>query len=421
MRLVERYVIDKNHKFYKECDDLAWRSKNLYNYCNYLVRQSFIKEGIYQDNCKLYPQVKGHEAYKALPAKVSNQVLMSLHRNWKGFFEAIKEWTKHPDKFLGKPNLPKYKDKLKGRFCVVYEKGAISKPGLKKGLVILSKTSISLPTKCQNVQQARIIPRCGQYVIEVVYQVEAQQIELNSELVAGVDIGLNNLCAVSSNLEGVNPLLINGRPLKAINQYYNKEKARLQSLLRGKAQTSKRIQQLSAKRGNQVDSYFHKASRLVINHLLKHKIGTLVIGKNELWKQESRMGKRNNQNFACIPHARFVEMLQYKCELVGIKVVLTEESFTSKSSFFDNDPIPTYGKGDSSQVKFSGKRIKRGLYRSANGTILNSDVHGALNIIRKVFPTTFSQGIVGVAVRPIRVTPDKVKKLKLTVAETTEG
>jgi putative transposase len=408
MRLVERHVIDKSHQFYKECDELAWHSKNLYNYCNYLIRQLFIKEGIYLDNCKIYPLVKFHEAYKALPAKVSNQVLIGLHRNWKSFFEAIKEWKKDPNKFLGRPKLPKYKDKTKGRFCLVYEKGAISKPVLRKGIVKLSKTLIEFPTKCENVQQVRIIPRYGQYVIEVVYEVQPTSLDFKKDTIAGIDIGVNNLAAVSSNLEGVKPLLINGRPLKALNQYYNKEKARLQSLLRGKAQTSKRIQQLSAKRANQVDTYLHQASRLVINHLIQNRIQTLVIGKNELWKQEVNMGKRNNQEFVLIPHARFIEMIQYKAELVGIKLVLTEESYTSKASFLDQDEIPTYGRIQE-KPKFSGRRICRGLYKSAKGT-LNADVNGSLNMIRKVFPTVFAQGIEGVAVRPIRVTPNKVKK-----------
>ena len=409
MRLVERHVIDKNHRFYKECDQLAWCSKNLYNYCNYLVRQSFIKDEVYLDNCQVYPLVKSHKAYQALPAKVSNQVLMSLHRNWKSFFESIKEWKKNQTKFLGKPKLPKYKDKTKGRFCLFYEKGAISKPALSKGIIKLSKNSLKFPTKCKNVQQVRIIPRCGQYVIEVVYEVEPKTVKLNPEWVAGVDIGINNLAVVTSNLQGVKPLLINGKPLKAINQYYNKEKARLQSLLKGKAQTSKRIQQLSAKRGNQVDTYLHQSSRLVINHLIQNQIETLVIGKNDLWKQQASMGKRNNQQFGSIPHARFVEMLTYKAELAGIKVVLTEESYTSKASFLDKDDIPRYGSKQET-VNFSGRRVCRGLYKSVKGIVINADVNGSLNIIRKVFPTAFAQGIEGVAVRPIRVTPNKVKK-----------
>lgn len=153
----------------------------------------------------------------------------------------------------------------------------------------------------------------------------------------------------------------------------------------------------------------HKCSRLVVNHLVKNQIGTLVIGKNDGWKQESNMGKQNNQSFVSIAHARLIEMLQYKAQLVRIKVILTEESYTSKASFLDHDPIPVYGKKDKS-IKFSGKRIKRGLYRSAQGILINSDVNGSLNIGRKVFPTAFCLGIVDVAVRPIRVTPDKAKK-----------
>lgn len=367
MRLVERHIIKIGHQFYKEIDDLAWRSKNLYNYANYLVRQSFINEGKYLNNAAIFHLVKQHESYMALPRKISNQVLMVLHRNWRSFFEAQIAYNQNPSKFRGHPKLPKYKDKTKGRNLVIYELGAISKKALKKGLIKLSQTSIEFPTSVSDVFEARIIPKCGQYVIEIVYNKEVTPEELNPDLVAGIDIGLDNLAALTSNKLGFKPVLVNGRPLKSINQQYNKVKASLQSQLKGNAKTSKRINALACKRNNQVDNYLHNASRWIINHLVTQGIGTLVIGKNDQWKQEINLGSTTNQNFVSIPHARFIEQLRYKAELVGISVLINEESYTSASSFLDSDPIPVYKKGQ--KHIFSGKRIKRAWYKSADGKL----------------------------------------------------
>lgn len=286
MRLVERHIIKVGHQFYKEIDDLAWRSKNLYNYANYLVRQSFILENKYLNNAAVFHLVKHHESYTALPRKVSNQVLMVLHRNWKSFFEAQKAYKQNPSRFQGRPKLPKYKDKDKGRNLVIYELGAISKPLLKKGVIKLSQTEISFPTKANDVKEVRLIPQCWQYVIEVVYSQDINPQQLNPSWVAGIDIGLDNLAALTSFKPGFKPVLVNGRPLKSINQQYNKIKARLQSHLMGNAKTSRRIQALTCKRNNRIDNYLHNASRWIIDYLVSVGISTLVIGKNDQWKQK---------------------------------------------------------------------------------------------------------------------------------------
>jgi putative transposase len=406
MKLVERHIIKKTHQFYQQIDELCWRSKNLYNYANYLVRQSFIWEGNYLDNTKIYHQVKQHESYKALPSKVSNQVLIVLHRNWKSFLNATAVYNQDPSKFLGRPKLPKYKDKNKGRNILIYELRAISTPGLRKGIIKLSQTDIQFPTSASNIKQVRIVPRCGQYVIEVVYEREAKPQQLNPNQVAGIDIGLDNLAALTANIAGFKPVLINGKPLKSINRHYNKVKAKLQSQLGENAHTSHRINALTCQRNNQIDNYLHNASRWIINYLVKAGIGTLVIGKNEQWKQELNLGKTTNQNFVSIPHARFIEQLKYKAELVGITVLINEESYTSAASFLDLDPIPVYKKGET--YNFSGKRIQRAWYKSQDGKLIHADVNASLNIARKVVPAAFSLGIAGIAVCPFRVTPGKV-------------
>ena len=209
--------------------------------------------------------------------------------------------------------------------------------------------------------------------------------------------------AVTSNQHGVAPFLVNGRPLKAINQYYNKRKAILQSQLPPDQKTSRRIQQLTHKRNQCVNDVLHRSSRIIIDWCVEHQIGTLVIGKNDGWKQEIDLGKRNNQNFVQIPHARLIEMLQYKGALVGIEVMVCEESYTSKCSFLDNEPIQ---KHDS----YQGKRVKRGLFVASDGRTINADINGAANIIRKVIPNAFADGIAGVAVRPVRVNPHEAQK-----------
>ena len=199
-------------------------------------------------------------------------------------------------------------------------------------------------------------------------------------------------------------------PLKSINQFYNKQKAKLQSKLRDNQKTSNLIKRITANRNNKIDTYLHQASRWIINYLDKQGISKLVIGKNSLWKQEIKTGRRNNQSFVSIPHAKFIEMLIYKGALKGIEVITSEESYTSKASFLNLDYIPTYKKDDSKKVTFSGYRESRGMYKiRGNETRINADVNGSYNILRKVIPTAFSGGIEGAVVRPARVTPGKAK------------
>ena len=199
-------------------------------------------------------------------------------------------------------------------------------------------------------------------------------------------------------------------PLKSINQFYNKRKALLQSKLRGNSYTSNLLGRVTANRNNKIDSYLHACSRWIIDYLDKQGISKLVIGKNPSWKQEIKTGKKNNQSFVSIPHAKFIEMLIYKGALKGIEVITREESYTSKGSFLNLDYIPTYKKNDSSKARFSGYRESRGMYKiRGEETRINADVNGSYNILRKVIPTAFSGGIEGVVVRPIRVTPGKAK------------
>jgi putative transposase len=260
---------------------------------------------------------------------------------------------------------------------------------------------ITVQTKRQGVQQVRIIPRIGFYVVEVIYEQEPQPAAVDPALHAGVDIGLNNLATLTADKAGFVPRIVNGRPVKSINQFYNKRPAVLQSRL-GTGGTSKRLEQITTKRTRRIDHYLHTASRHIIDLLVAEGIGTLCIGKNPNWKQEANMGRRTNQNFVSVPHAHFIEMLTDKAALVGIQVIVTEESYTSKASFLDGDPLPIFDTTPPVST-FSGRRVKRGLYRAADGRHINADVNGAYNIIRKVAPDAFAQGSSGCVVHPVRL------------------
>jgi putative transposase len=393
MQLAERHIIKSTEHRFAEIDKLAFKSKNLYNAANYVIRQSFTYGWGYINYNEMNRLMKYHQAYKALPAKVSQQILMILDKNWKSFFEAVKVYKADSSKFTGRPKLPKYKNKVKGRNILVYTIQAISSKQLKKGIIKLSGTEILIKTKIKTARlcQVRLIPKCDSYVIEVIYD-EPESTVSNDNSVASIDLGLNNLVALTSNQPGFTPLLINGRPLKSINQFYNKRSSQLQSQLKEGHKTSHRIQRLTRCRNQKVDNYLHNTSRLIVDILVAKQIGTLVVGKNVQWKTEIDLGKQTNQNFVSIPHARLIEMLEYKNRLVGIKVIVQEESYTSQSNFLGLDPIPIYGKTDKDAV-FSGRRIKRGLYKTSAGQLINSDVNGSYNILRKAIPNAFSNGI----------------------------
>jgi putative transposase len=279
MQLVERHIINSSHPYHTEIDNLCFLSKNLYNAANYLIRQTLFKTGEILNYSHIQKVLQSETDYKKLPAKVSQQVLMVLGKNWKAFKEATKVYQKNPSKFLGKPKLPKYKNKEKGRNLVIYTIQALSKIALAKGTIKPSQTNISLPTQQTAIAQIRIVPKLNHYVIEVIYNKQEKVKLSDNNRIASIDLGLNNLASVTFNQAGLVPFLINGRPLKSINHFFNKRKSELQSII--KVGTSKRLQKLCTKRNCKVDDYLHKSSRYLINKLVELNISTLVIGQNE--------------------------------------------------------------------------------------------------------------------------------------------
>ena len=412
MQLVEQHIISKSDPRFQRIDEMAFASKNLWNLANYSVRQSFLFEHIYLNNTAVYHLVKSSDAYQGLPRKVSNQVLIQLDTAWSAFFEAMEAYQEHPERFTGRPQLPKYKHKTSGRNLLVFELGAIGKAHLAHREIAVSQLGWLVETK-QNptqIKQVRIVPKADHYVVEVVYQVEAQPAQVDKDLFVALDPGVSVLAALTSNKPGFSPRLVPGGPLKAMNQLYNKQREHEQKqLAKGKEQrlTSRRLDRITTKRNRRVMHYLHTASRRIIDLLVEEGIGTLIIGKNPFWKQEVALGRKHNQQFVQIPHAKFIELLTYKAELVGIRVLLTEESYTSRASFLDRDVLPTYdptqGPEQEEKPRFSGRRDGR-WYRVRGRAPVHSDVNGSYNIGRKVFPTAFDgRGIEATAVRPRRL------------------
>ncbi len=412
MQLVEQHVISTSDPRFRRVDEMSLASKNLWNLANYAVRQAFIFEHTYLNNTDVYHLVKSSDAYRALPRKVSNQVLIQLDTAWAAFFEEMEAYREHPERFTGRPRLPRYKHKTQGRNLLVFELGAIWKAHLAHREIAVSQLGWLVETKQnpKHIKQVRIVPKADHYVVEVVYTVESRPAKVDHDLFVALDPGVGVLAALTSNKPGFFPRLVAGGPLKATNQLYNKQREHEQKqLARGKEQrfTSRRLDRITTKRNRRVMHYLHTASRRIIDLLAEEGIGTLVIGKNPFWKQGVELGHKRNQEFVHIPHARFIELLTYKAKLVGITVLLTEESYTSRASFLDRDALPTYdptcGPEQEEKPRFSGRRDGR-WYRVKGRAPVHSDVNGSYNIGRKVFPTAFDgRGIEATAVRPRRL------------------
>lgn len=391
----ETHVINKNHRLFKYCDDVCFKSKNLYNFANYIIRQEFISSGKIISAFDLNKQLKGEDVFKALPAKTSQQIIIKLVQNWKSFVKAVKDWSKNQSKYLGKPKLPKYKEK-DGRNVTLfdYQQGT-----LKDGKYKFSKTEEYIETNVTNDQfrQIQIVPYGSCYKICIVYKKEICSNKVINGNFLAIDLGVDNLATLTNNI-GLQSIVINGRALKSMNQYYNKKLAKLRSYVKGKS--SKRIKKLSHKRNNKVNTYFHQVSRYIIDYCKDNNIDNIVIGKNKGWKVKSKMNKKSNQRFVQIPFEKLINQLIYKGEDMAINVVVIEEAYTSKASFIDNDILPSkFG-----EYEFSGKRIKRGLYKSKEGILINADVNGSYNILRKCNPQfKYDEGIEGVSLHPFRV------------------
>ena len=389
MILIEKHDISKNHRFYKELDELCFKSKNLYNSTVYRIRQYYFDNKKYLSYSKVNKifQEENQKDYRALPAKVAQEVQRLVDKNFKSFFSLMK--LKNKGKYDKLIKLPRYLHKTKGRQILEYNKQAISfnNRNIEKGYFQLSGTNIKMKTKVDDIQFIRVVPKSYGITVEVGYKIEERKLKTNDNY-ASIDIGMNNLATVTF-LED-NPFIINGKPVKSINQLYNKRIAKLkseQSKHKGDEYLlTRKMKSVIRKRNNKIDDYFHKSSRYIVNQLVSKNISKLVIGKNTFWKQDINIGKKNNQNFVSIPFNNFINMLDYKCKLSGIEVIYQDESYTSKASFLNEDYIPDYKENEKIDYTFSGYRKYRGLYKIKRKKIfINADVNGSLNILRKYF------------------------------------
>ena len=396
---VEKHIIKSNNKYYNLLDEFCYKSKNLYNYANYTIRQEFVNNGNwirYNDLDKILKQEGNNFDYRNMPSSAtSQQCLRLLDKNWKSFFQSIKDYNKNPNKYLGKPKLPKYKSK-NGRNILIL---TYLNCKINKGIIKFPKTfkGFYLKTKVNNLQQVRFIPKDKYIIAEVVYRVNNVEELIDNGRYVGIDLGLDNFATITNNC-GLIPLVINGKGLKSINQYYNKKISHYKSIVKkiNKLDYTNKMRKLTLKRNNKVEDYIHKASRFLINYCRNNEINTIIIGNNKNWKQNSNMSKRVNQNFISIPYCSFIQKVQYKAEEFGIQVIVTEESYTSGTSFLDGEyPIKeNYNKS---------RRKHRGLFISNKGIKINADVNGSYQIIKKVFPKAFADGIEGVGLHPFKV------------------
>jgi transposase, IS605 orfB family len=375
MILCERHLIKSTHPFYDECDKLTFLAKNLYNSTLHYQRDSFFQRDFksYYDVNRVFTH-SNHKDYRALPAKVSKGVQQLVDKSFKSYFALVKK--KIAGDYSPKVRIPKYLNKTSGRCVVPYSKDALSLKN--EGFVKLSKTDIVIKTKLSrsDIKAARIVPKGNHFVIEILYKATVKP--LKSEIptrVAFIDPGLNNLLTITSNC--FNPILYNGKPLKSINQLSNKNIATLKSKLSEHGlRNSSLMKSIYSKRSRRLTDLTHKITTQLVNQLDSYNIDTVIFGHNIGQKQDINLGKVTNQNFVQIPFTQIMKLLKYKCELRGVRFITIEESYTSKCSFLDNEEIKK-------QSNYQGRRLRRGLFETSSGTLINADVNGSLNIGRK--------------------------------------
>ena len=389
--IVKQQVKHLSKEEYLTIKELCHTAKNLANEAIYNVRQYYFTEGEFLKYEKNYTLLKNSPNYKSLNSNMAQQILKEVDGSFKSFFGLLK-LVKQGKYTFKDCKLPHYLPKDGYTTLVI---GFVRLDGNKLILPFSNSfkklhkpVEITIPPVLldKKVKEIRIIPKANArfFEIQYIYEVECVQRNLNKNNALALDLGINNLVtAVSSNGKS---FIIDGKKLKSINQWFNKENARLQSIkdkqYYGK-KTTNRQKAIARDRNNKVNDYMSKAARRVIDYCIANDVGTLIVGYNETFQRSSHIGKQNNQNFVNIPYGQLRGKLEYLCELNGIVFVKQEESYTSKSSFWDKDDIPVYNADNPKEYQFSGNRIYRGLYKTANGKTFNADVNGALNIMRK--------------------------------------
>lgn len=399
---------------YEILKEMCWISKNLYNVALYNIRQYYFTEKKFLKYESNYHVCKANENYGMLQAGISQQTLKIADRSFKSFFNLIKKAKTGEYRFQD-IRIPKYLDK-DDLFVLVLSTNAIN---IKKGYLTIPfsremrkkypniEIKIPFPKRLEGkkIKEVRIIP-CykGQFFkIQYCYESQVEDLNLNKSNCLSIDLGLENLATCVSN-NGTS-FIIDGRKLKSINHYYNKLKAKKQSILdKQKLKSSKSMVKLHTKRNNKANDYIKKSARLIVDYCIKNDIGTIVVGYNSDFKRNINLGKITNQQFTQISFGALREAVQNLCQQYGIQYIEQEESYTSKASFLDKDNIPCFNPNEENNYSFSGKRIKRGLYQSSTGIIINADVNGACNILSKSKQNFNHEELcIGLLVSPTRI------------------
>lgn len=404
MRLVYKF---NNYKNNEELFRLCKICKDLYNQALYVIKSNLKNNNrftFYSELDKTMKEMRntdGEINYRKLKAQVSQQCLKQLDKNVKGYIKAIKDYSKHKEKYKGVPKLPSYKEK-NGYHQLIYTNQSAT---IHDGRMFLSKNlSIKIPQweKYKDVlscfQQIRINPKRGFTEIEIIYNVlDTANQNLDYKRFASIDLGLNNLVTMVTDFS--EPIIYSGRQIKSKNRYFNKKISMFRSFseTNNNKKSTKRTEKLWNERCNQLNDLLHKVSRHIVSTLVNNNVGNLIIGHNSGWKDSIGIGKVNNQNFVMVPFDKLISYLRYKCETVGITLTETEENYTSKCDALSVEKICKHD-------IYNGKRIKKGLFQSSTGKIINADVNGALNIMRKVVGDSPARDIVdsGRLFRPMK-------------------
>lgn len=410
VKRVEKHIVDRQSKWYSMLKDKCMLARNVYNHGNYIIRQEFFNNGKYlgynEVEKLLHDDTEYPDYWNLGLANSSQQILRSLDKNWKSFFRSIRDWKKHPKKYRGMPKPPKY---LRGsrlkEFALTYAQISLKNDKIKfpKSMRI-GKEDFIVDVRFSHLdgfiafKQCRIIPANDRFVLEFVYTIEMPDRKVESGNIVGIDLGLDNFVTLVDNC-GNRPLIINGKGLKSCNRYYNKliacNKSKLDLQFDDK-RYSHRLYSITNKRNDKIDYFMYKASSIVASYCVENDISAVIVGKNDGWKNEVNLGKVNNQKFVYIPYQSFISKLKYKCEQVGVSLIETEESYTSGTSFIDNE--------SPNEINYNKKRrIKRGLFRSNNGKLINADVNAAFQIMKKVFRDVEIPTDIGFVMNPVRV------------------
>lgn len=390
---VEQQIIRKNNPIYNVVDQYCFYSKNVYNQANYIIRQEFINNNNKISAYDVQKLMQPMNCYKECGSQAAQKTIQLVDKMWKSYFKAIKDWKKNPSKYLGMPKLPKYLPK-DGRQVFMLKNIQCSLNDGQFRIAFKPFGGYTVNTHAVGkLMQCRFVPKADYYVMEIVYEIEVPDVIEERIRICSIDLGTENLVTMVNNV-GLQPIVIKGGAIKSANQFYNKRKAEIQSQLKKKTgrDWSKNLQKLTDKRYEKIKYLMHCASKKVVNYCVENKIDTLIIGLNKKWKQENE----NKQNFTYIPFDMLISQIQSKCEEYGIEVVMTEEAYTSGTSFLDKEqPIKeNYNKE---------RRVYRGLFIANNGKTINADVNGAYQIMKKVVPDVFNEGIEGVGSHPIRL------------------